>query len=134
MKERAVPKVEGYASVHGQVLDSVHVTHFNDEVIHGLKRDQAVLWRKTAHFEEVSDNALQFRMVKPRHLGYFGNQNHDHLENFLLAPRTFLDQEIDQVVLDLQLLTNFDLEPVFNKDFLDAVGSQILRVGAARVV
>ena len=73
-------------------------------------------------------------MVKPRHLGYFGNQNHNHLQDLLVASRTFLHQKVNQVVFDLQLLANFDFEPVLYEDLFDAISGKVLRVAVARAV
>ncbi len=73
-------------------------------------------------------------MVKPRHLGYFGNQNHNHLQDLLVTSWTFLHQKVNQVVFNLQLLTNLDFEPVVYEDLLYAISGEVLCVAVARAV
>lgn len=73
-------------------------------------------------------------MVKPRHLGDFGNQNNYHLQDLFVTRGAFLYQKLNQVVFDLQLFANFDFEPVVDKDLFDAVCGEILRIAIVRAV
>ena len=57
----------------------MHIAHFNDQIIDGLKRNQLVLGGETAHLKKIGDDRLQLWMIKPRHLGYFSYQDHYHL-------------------------------------------------------
>jgi hypothetical protein len=87
-----------------------------------------VLRRDCTHLKQISNNALEFGVVKPRHLGYFGNQNHNHLQDLLIASRTFLHQKVNQVVFYLQFLANFYFEPVVYKNLFDTICGKVLRV------
>ena len=45
LEEGAVPKVQGYPPINGQVLPLVHVGHLNHYLFHRVEGDQGVLYR-----------------------------------------------------------------------------------------
>ena len=45
LEERAVPEVQGYPPINGQVLPFVHVGHLKHYLFHRIEGDQGVLYR-----------------------------------------------------------------------------------------
>ena len=61
-------------------------------------------------------------MIKPGHLRDFCEQNDDHLDDLLVEICLFLHQKVDKKVFDVELLANWDLQPMLRKKLLECGG------------
>jgi len=82
---------------------------------------------------KVLHDRLQFWVIEPTHLDYFGEQNNDHLEHLLLTVRALVGQEVEEVILDSYLFLHRNLLPVHCEELFERRRGQVLRVHRCRV-
>ena len=54
-------------------------------------------------------------MLDPRQFGDLGQQDYDHFGHLLVQTRLFLQQKLDQEVLDAQFLLHWYLAPILGE-------------------
>jgi len=70
------------------------------------------------HLEQVLDDSLDLRVVKPRHFGNLGDGHDNHFDYLRVTRSLFLDHEVDQKVLNTYLFVDWDFKPVFGEQLL----------------
>ena len=126
LEESIVAEVNAYSAVYRQVLYPVHIAHLNDQVVKRLQPDQKVLGTHRKQRRKLAYDALQFRVVEPRHLRDLAQQHYDHLENLVICAGAFLSEKVEQVTFDLQFFSCFNFEPGLSQQLLDSTGCEVL--------
>lgn len=95
----AIPEVQRYAPIDGQILPFVYVGHLENYLIHSIQSDQAVfdrhlnqpIYQLAEQFTYIiqggnlSDHGLQFGVVKPAELADARKKDDHHAHDLAIA-------------------------------------------------
>ena len=112
---------EGYRNspTHIEVLELVHVRHLDNQLMNGRERqERESLTSHGLQIEELLDDLLDLGVVEPKHFADLCKKYHDHLSHLLIQTRLFLDEKIDQEVLEAHSFLIWYFTQVFYEELL----------------
>ena len=120
LKESCVSEIERNSAIYGQIFDFVHITHFNDQVVHCSQSYPEMFFGERLKFDQILNETLKLGMIKPGHLYDFGKKSYDHFQDTLVALGSSHDQMVKQVVFDPHFFLHWNLAPIRDKQLFEA--------------